>query len=174
MSENPDVTGDFAAFNTLTLKGTPITPGGGAIDYCEVQSLAQQVGDDFAVLVASLSTVVNTNPATFTPDTSGIAINVSGLYLVVAIVNFNAGDATGIRQLQLMQGATTAANGTQLARDNKAQIGNGENNTPSPSPLLVTWLAQFTAPTRCGIRLYQNSGNIMPTSGIFLQIAKLA
>lgn len=165
MAENPDVTGDFAAFNTLSLKGTPITPGGGAIPFCTVQSLTQNVSDDTPLNVNSFTPVVNTDAATFTPQTNGVAFNVGGIYLIVATVNFNAGDGTSIRRIALIQNGII-----RLQQVSQQQL----PGATTPTQVQVIWIGQFPLAGNFQIELYQNSGSIVSTNGIFLQVLKIA
>jgi hypothetical protein len=161
---NPDVTGDFAAFNNLTLAGIPVTPGGPSTELCMMQSLAFNVSDDTPLLVNNLTVVDLTDPTRFIPQSNGIQLVNSGIYLVIATVNFNAGDSSGIRRIDLMNSAIIRI---QSMTGQQLPLG----DTPTPTPLQVSWLSYFVGGNVLGIQLFQNSGNIMPTNGIFLQIA---
>lgn len=161
---NPDVTGDFASFNTLSLGGVAVSPGGGGLPFAFAQSLAQTIPDDTPTIINTLSQVTNTDLATFTIATNGILLQKAGTYLIIATINFNAGDPTSLRRIDLMLNSVTV-----IQRDTNQQL----PGATTPTQVQVMWCATFTAGSNIVIQGYQNSGSVVPTNGIFLQILKV-
>lgn len=164
MAENPDVTGDFASFNTLSLGGVAVSPGAPPSPYIYMRSATNPLSDDTPAAASTLALV------TAVPDQNTLAVNsntgvrvlVAGVYNVIVRTQINPSDLAGYRRLDL------TVNGTSVAYQVTQQI------TATLQPALqVTVTLPLNANDVLGMLLYQNSGSIAPANNLTMQVFKV-
>jgi hypothetical protein len=144
--------------------GALVPPPSAALPFAYAKSTAQTISDSTPTLINTFATITNTDATAFTIATNGILLLKAGIYSIIASINFNAGDPTSIRRIDLMLNSSTV-----IQSNTNQQL----PGATTPTQVQVTWCASFAANSNIGIQGYQNSGSVVPTSGINLQILKV-
>lgn len=153
MAENPDVTGDFAAFNTLTLAGTPLSPGGSGLPTLAIRTTSNQsIPDSTPFTLTNFALQFDASGgALATALPGGITVKQNGIYLWLIRQQWQpAGNAGQQRRLDLLVNSTSVCFtfGPIISTPGTVQ-----------SVTELIWIMQNNANDAIGVSVYQDSTN---------------